>query len=330
MNAQSGLTMHNYKQDGLFAAIVVGFVTSSLSTGFRFWARRRTVKVWRRDDWFMLAGLLWSWGVIAAILHGLTVGLGEEAFTTDHDKLWLPRTNSAMLMFQNWGVFCVKASILFFNMNLFKGRISTKFVWTVFGITFINSFTGFFIAFLQEIAACPRADKQCFGESKFVVPLTTGIISTLCDIVIYIMPIPILVRLGVNRRTKLGLCCVFLLGLLCIATSFARWAAMLQNHPKDDVTMPSSIGISLWTFVELSAGITCGNLPVLAPMFGCVGPRRGRGTELRKNLSVAAKDRNALTFAPLFHWKRYRVECFVGASGQRCKHNASGSATASH
>ncbi|KAJ4390211.1 hypothetical protein N0V85_007448 [Neurospora sp. IMI 360204] len=239
MDAQPGQTVHNFKQDALYAAIVVGSATSSLSTGFRFLARRRTVKLWRRDDWFMVAGLIWSWGVIAAIIHGLTVGLGDEVPKTNHDRIWLPRTNAAMLMFQNWGVFCVKASILFFNMSLFKGKTFTKVAWAVFAVTFINSFTGFFIAFLQEIAACPRADKQCFGESKFVVPLTTGIISTVCDIVIYFMPIPVLARLGVDRRTKLGLCCVFLLGLLCIATSFARWAAMLQDHPQDAVTMPN-------------------------------------------------------------------------------------------
>lgn len=28
----------------------------------------------------------------------------------------------------------------------------------------------------------------------------------------------------------------------------------------------------------MSAGIVCGNLPILAPIFGCVGPRRKRGT----------------------------------------------------
>lgn len=185
----------------------------------------------------MVAGLVWSFGVIAAIVHGLTVGLGDEVLSTDHDKKWLRRTNAAMLMFQNWCVLCIKASILYFNTSIFKGQTFNKVASAVLVVTAINSFTGFLIAFLQEIAVCPRPNKQCFGEAKFVVPLTTGIISTACDIVIYAMPIPVLAKLAVDRRTKIGLCCVFLLGLLCIGTSFARWAAMIQDHPRDTVTM---------------------------------------------------------------------------------------------
>ncbi|KAK3343216.1 hypothetical protein B0H65DRAFT_429023 [Neurospora tetraspora] len=315
---------HNYKQDALYGAIIVGTVLSSLSLALRIYARRstRTAKHWRRDDWLMFFGLLWSFGVIAALAHGLTVGLGDQALPkTDHDKLWLPRSNAAMLMFQNLCVFCVKASILDFNTSIFRGSMFRKVACAVFIVTAVNSFTGLLIALLQEIAVCPRPDGKCFGESKFVVPLTTGIISTVCDIVIYAMPIPVLAKLGVDRRTRIGLCCVFLLGLLCIATSFARWAAMIQDHPMDPVTMPSDIRIGLWTYVELSAGITCGNLPILAPMFGCVGPRRGRGTGRQV---VAAEDGSALTFAPLFDWERHRAECSVGASGEQCKHNVSG------
>ncbi|KAK3401435.1 hypothetical protein B0T20DRAFT_331733, partial [Sordaria brevicollis] len=259
---------HNYKQAALYAAIIIGTIISALTTALRCRTRWKAAKRLHKDDWLMVAGLVWSFGVIAAIVHGLTVGLGDDELKTDHDKKWLPRTNAAMLMFQSWCVLCIKASILYFNTSIFIGQTFQKVASAVLVVTCFNSFTGFLIAFLQEIAICPQADQLCFGEAKYVVPLTTGIISTACDIVIYIMPIPVLAKLRVDRRTKIGLCAVFLLGQLCIATSFARWAAMIEDHPKDPVTMPSDIRIGLWTYLEVATGITCGNLPILAPLLG--------------------------------------------------------------
>ncbi|CCC05541.1 hypothetical protein SMACR_09486 [Sordaria macrospora] len=278
---------HNYKQGALYAAIVVGTFLSGITTAFRCYTRWKAAKRLRKDDWLMCVGLFWSFAVIAAIAHGLTVGLGDDVLNTDYDKKWLLRTSAAVLMMQNLCVFFVKTSILCFNMGIFRGQTFKRVAWAVLVVTAVNSFTGFLIAFLQELAICPRADKQCFGESKYVVPLTTAIIATVCDIVIYIMPIPLLARLGVDRRTKIGLCVVFLLGLLCIGTSFARWAAMIQDHPNNGISMPSDIRISLWTYVELSAGITCGNLPILAPLIGLVN----------------TENTHAITVAPLFYWE---------------------------
>ncbi|KAK3946673.1 hypothetical protein QBC32DRAFT_374775 [Pseudoneurospora amorphoporcata] len=266
---------HNYEQGALYAAIVIGTFLSAITTGFRCYTRWKTAKRLRKDDWLMCIGLSWSFAVIAAIAHGLTVGLGDDLPNTDYDKKWLQRTSAAVMMMQNLCVFCVKASILCFNMSIFHGLTFKRVAWAVLIVTAVNSFTGFLIAFLQELAVCPRADKQCFGESKFVVPLTTAIIATACDVVIYIMPIPVLARLGVDRRTRIGLCVVFVLGLLCIGTSFARWAAMIQDHPNNGTSMPSDIRISLWTYVELSA--------------------------VEPNGFIDAEDPDSVTLAPLFH-----------------------------
>lgn len=48
-----------------------------------------------------------------------------------------------------------------------------------------------------------------------------------------------------------------------ITTSFIRWVALLTT--KSDITS-NQVEAGVWTYLEISIGITCGNLPLLLPL----------------------------------------------------------------
>ncbi|KUI72105.1 hypothetical protein VM1G_07543 [Cytospora mali] len=77
------------------------------------------------------------------------------------------------------------------------------------------------------------------------------------------MPIPVVLGLNMNRRKKAALAAIFAVGLFVITTSFVRWVALLTT--KSDITS-NQVEAGVWTYLEMSIGITCGNLPLLLPL----------------------------------------------------------------
>ncbi|KAK6832860.1 hypothetical protein PG987_007554 [Apiospora arundinis] len=106
----------------------------------------------------------------------------------------------------------------------------------------------------------------------------TNIINLLADLWIFAMPIPVILKLQTTRDKRIGLCLVFLLGLVTCAISAARlrWVFSLQSK---DVTwdMVPLGTLSAW---EACMGVLCGNLPVLKGFFGRRDPvPRGQSLE---------------------------------------------------
>ncbi|KAK8004519.1 dihydrofolate reductase [Apiospora arundinis] len=94
----------------------------------------------------------------------------------------------------------------------------------------------------------------------------TNIINLLADLWIFAMPIPVILKLQTTRNKRIGLCLVFLFGLVTCAISAARlrWVFSLQSRDVTWDMVPLGI-LSAW---EACMGVLCGNLPVLKGFFG--------------------------------------------------------------
>ncbi|KAK6848805.1 hypothetical protein PG995_012638 [Apiospora arundinis] len=106
----------------------------------------------------------------------------------------------------------------------------------------------------------------------------TNIINLLADLWIFTMPIPVILKLQTTWDKRIGLCLVFLLGLVTRAISAARlrWVFSLQSRDVTWDMVPLGI-LSAW---EACMGVLCGNLPVLKGFFGRQDPvPRGQSLE---------------------------------------------------
>ncbi|KAK0733162.1 hypothetical protein B0T26DRAFT_615122, partial [Lasiosphaeria miniovina] len=247
------------------SAAIIGLVLSSVSLVARLWARYLIVKKLRLEDWFMMAGLLLSYATVGLMFWGLTTGLGEVFTSLSNDK-----QRTFLLKIQPPTMFLIKTSIILFNARIFvtrKFRIVSWVVWTTTLLWMIGTVVG------TTLQCSPPSffwDKRqagsCAKHTVVTIGLTSAVVSCVGDIAIFVMPIPILARLKIDRRTRAGLICLFALGFFVVLTSFVRWITLV-GVPEDGYTS-GSVQIAVWTYFEMSIGITCGNLPFLAPLMG--------------------------------------------------------------
>jgi hypothetical protein len=71
------------------------------------------------------------------------------------------------------------------------------------------------------------------------------------DIVIIVLPIPMVIRLQMNNRKKVGLLALFLLGVFTTVCSIMRLTQVKSIISGADVT-----GLILWGTVEMNVGVS--------------------------------------------------------------------------
>lgn len=66
-----------------------------------------------------------------------------------------------------------------------------------------------------------KGPKHCADRTK--INFTVGWFSIFTDFAIFIMPLPMLLKLNLARYKKLALCVIFMLGALCVSILDAHW-----------------------------------------------------------------------------------------------------------
>ncbi|KAK4676558.1 hypothetical protein QC764_401500 [Podospora pseudoanserina] len=264
------------KQQYILATVVIGLILSTGSHVARIYARLKIIKELRREDWCMTGGLLLSYGTVACLLYGLPNQgvpipvLGKERFKEFLLMIWI------IQKLQPPTLFLIKLSFIIFHMTIFQGATFRRISWIVAILTGCWAVANVLGTTLQCKPPSFFWDKDqtgsCLQDPVHRMGVPNAIISSLGDVIIFVMPIPPLMKLRVPRRTKIGLVGVFSLGIFVLVASFFRWIALIGSDR--DIFNSSQVQTGVWTYLEMSVGITCGNLPFLAPLLGCVGPTR--------------------------------------------------------
>jgi hypothetical protein len=100
----------------------------------------------------------------------------------------------------------------------------------------------------------------------------TAIFAIITDILILMIPIPMVVGLRLSLKKKLGLIGMFTIGSATVITSIVRLVLLMDNLDKPDLTWVGSL-IFLWVFIESNLLIMCACLPTLKSFFQTVAPR---------------------------------------------------------
>ncbi|KAK3314843.1 hypothetical protein B0H66DRAFT_563779 [Apodospora peruviana] len=266
------------KRQFVMASVVIGVLLSTISVVCRVWARLLVIKKLRREDWFMIAGLALSYGTVACMVYGLSITQTEDLDHLTPAEQREFRINVWIVQkLQPPTIFCIKTSIILFNASIFQTRKFRIVSWIVWGTTFAWMIATFFATTFQcsppSFFWDKNQDGRCLANTLRSIALPSAIISCLGDFVIFLMPIPALSKLKIDKRTRIGLIGVFTLGLFVVFTSFMRWIALIGAP--DGAFNSNQVQVGVWTYYEMSIGIACGSLPFLAPLLGCVtGARR--------------------------------------------------------
>lgn len=128
------------------------------------------------------------------------------------------------------------------------------------------------------------------------------------DVTIFLMPIPKLMKLETDWKTKVGVILTFLLGLFVTICSIVRlnflrgWAE--STNPTYDYA-----NLALWSLIELNAGVICACLPGMASLF-----RRIKKERLEKKRTTGNA---SSSYGNNSHASRANSKMFKGNSGLR-------------
>lgn len=159
-----------------------------------------------------------------------------------------------------------KVSILLFYLRL---NPTKNFRYSTYAVIFLTM-AYLTSLLLVQLFACqpvkklwqPLIDGKCINEDP--VYLVIPIAGTLLDIMVLLLPIPMLIKLQVNLRTKLLLGAVFAVCSSTVLLSALRIWSTSKIQGTMDLTWNAAISNCL-TVCEVNLMIVCGSIMVLRP-----------------------------------------------------------------
>ncbi|CAH0050885.1 unnamed protein product [Clonostachys solani] len=245
------------------------FLTSAFSW---FWSSRLT--------WLLVLLILSVLMVFATsgfTLHMFANGIGGvhawEISITDYNRFLLD-TYIAAFLYPICGSFA-KLSLLVFYLQLSPQKWFKMATWATIAIII-----GYTIGInLPLIFACQPIQKSwdatithghCLNLPSLYI--ATAVANIVSDVILFILPLPMVVGLHIPRRQKIGLVIIFGIGSLTVITSVVRVALLPQMLGNPDG--PWMVGVvSVWTQVEGYLIIMCASLPTFRKFIRHVAPK---------------------------------------------------------
>ncbi|TKA75538.1 hypothetical protein B0A55_03539 [Friedmanniomyces simplex] len=115
-----------------------------------------------------------------------------------------------------------------------------------------------------ELRAQPGT--KCFSDSTYsFIGLFNSVINICTDVLFALLPIPIIVKLQINLRTKVTLAIILGLGFVACAAGIVKATLQVKFISNKDGYWHDSFNV--FNMLELCLGIIAGSLPGLKPLF---------------------------------------------------------------
>ncbi|RAH41953.1 uncharacterized protein BO95DRAFT_371900 [Aspergillus brunneoviolaceus CBS 621.78] len=221
------------------------------------------------DDWLIVAALLSGTANMISAVVGGKYGVGKHIWVVNMDDIVaMVKVLFANVLLYVTTVTLIKLSIILSYRRIFGMR------WTMWAciVLALSYWVGCTIAFL---AACqpvsyywtkyldPEGGRERYNLYAFYIG--HAVANMVGDIVILLVPVPLVWRLQLRRSQKIQILSIFLLGgFVCVASAIRIYYFTFVNSV--DVTWILG-DVFIWSSIEPSIGIFCACLPVLQPLF---------------------------------------------------------------
>lgn len=254
----------------------------------RFFTRGYIVKKFGLDDLFIaIAIILGSAQTVTCILQ-VENGRGKhssELETYQSERMLMYIWINLLIYFvANWAV---KMSILALYYRIGSGKKGLPWVVQPNAVRWIaGAMTAFHVAvFLAQTFACSPVSRfwdveklpnGCFNVRLFMQ--LSGAINVATDVVLLIIPLPLLPLLKFNRRQRTALGLIMSIGLIPVVASTMRFCEIVMSGPivSKDMSWQQSDSswtwawVPVWSQIEVNVGIVAASLPCLSPLLKLV------------------------------------------------------------
>lgn len=151
---------------------------------------------------------------------------------------------------------CFKLAICISYLRLTRGshkETARLAIWSGLVFTALYNVTYIFTLLFACSPVAASWDYSIDGKCLAMAPYyyTTGVLTMVNDLVLFILPVPLVWRLQVDKRTKIGLSVMFLLGLITTFCSIMRIVAITYIKETGNTT-----NFILWGVVEACVGVS--------------------------------------------------------------------------
>ncbi|KAI1747284.1 hypothetical protein F4782DRAFT_521660 [Xylaria castorea] len=253
----------------------------------RFVARKKQRQTLKVDDWIVVPATLFTLGISICMVYGVSqkaVAYPYEIPPEDEGNGLLVTTRQISLAGQiQWSYYlilplalgCTKMSFLFFYRRVFAiDRTGATNIFLVGMIILIIMWaTAFFLTSLFQCKldfsaawTSPIAElEHCISQVKIALALT--IADFITDIIILVIPIPLIWQLNLKLTKKIAVTAVFLLGAVTVAVSLLRLVMtarlLVFGFDPDTDAILLITSIQYWGLVESGVAVFAACLPTL-------------------------------------------------------------------
>ncbi|ETS73970.1 hypothetical protein PFICI_13836 [Pestalotiopsis fici W106-1] len=263
-----GMVAHNNQGYIVIVTVIVCFLIATPATVGRIYTRKFIIgQLWIDDYLTMLA---WTLMFALGITECVQVRYGAGAHIWD-----LPQPDGILLFQANWaGVLlynlclCATKSMFFFQYyRVVKDITKLKIIYSLVGVLVMAWSIGQVILILVNCVPIagnwdPNIDAKCMTlpETYGIWMTSAGNLAT--DVIILILPIPVVWNLNLKKKPKLILRGVFCLGFFTCLISSLRMFALKKTA---DMTYDAA-SLLCWSIAEVASGVTCACIPTLRPL----------------------------------------------------------------
>ncbi|KAG6999534.1 hypothetical protein G7Y79_00034g069570 [Physcia stellaris] len=227
------------------------------------------------DDTTAILGMALSWGCNITNILSSRSSLGRHAETLPLETLvsFYQHVYAFEIMY-SLAMTCLKCSVVLFLYRIFP-IVTFRRIIIACGVFVLAFGTASTLVFVLECVPISdfwlalsgglksRLRGRCISIHNFL--LANGSINTATDILLLILPLPILWRLKARKVQKCVLTSIFITGLVVVAVSMVRLFVMARYHGKDFTY--DFLPTLTWTAAEPSIAVVSTCLPSLRPLF---------------------------------------------------------------
>ncbi|KAK6510592.1 hypothetical protein TWF506_009695 [Arthrobotrys conoides] len=240
-------------------------IITTLIMALRLWSRYKVAGGIQPFDWLAVAGYVLTviWGAIA-VFHD-HINTQWQAF---YDKSWYNlagglETYYVLTLLYPWVMMVIKLSLLLFYYRMTNWNYIR---WSVYATTVIVVGTSV-SAFMVWLLKCPHVRyweypwELCrINVKKAQVAIAGLYIFT--DIIIWILPMPLVFQLKLYPRERILALITFSLGAIaCVASCYRL--VMLEQYTDYSSQSSTTLIIDAWTITELNLTLICSSAPAV-------------------------------------------------------------------
>ncbi|KAI9679254.1 MAG: hypothetical protein M1817_005273 [Caeruleum heppii] len=260
--------IHEDRTPAFIASVSVVVTLATIGVFLRVAARLWTKVGLAADDYTILVALLMAWGMFVGNYYEGKFGQGKHMIAVSLPDLI---QYGKVLWFEDLA-YCSTILVIQCSFLLFYRRVFTfqnprfKLAVIVVGAFALACWVAIFISTLFHcLPIAYNWDKSIPGQcvnpnALFISALALNLFT---DILIVLLPIPMIWRIQISRAEKIAVSSAFLLGgFVCIGNLIRL--PYLVNVQQEDLTW-SLVGGALWSTAEVCIGILSACLPCFRP-----------------------------------------------------------------